>query len=208
MGALVQISDLYPLMMGHLPGIDAYTLDQHLQQASREFCDRSEAFRETLTRNLVADQAAYVLTPSYDCRIKRILEVWLKTDNDITAGADGTLVDSRYYTFRTATGTLTLDNAYKPSVAVTGGLVVKVVLVPEITQTGTNVLSEDFLNVWADGLMFRAFFTLMSMPRQRWTNLDRLAGAPFYYGEYLRKLSDALTESAMNNTTEPDGWSA
>jgi hypothetical protein len=208
MGEISTMSDLYPLMYNHLPGIDSFTLDQHLQQAAREFCDYSESWREELNRNLVAATCIYGITASWDCRIKKVLEVWIKTASDVTNGTNGTMLDPHFYSFSPATGTLTIDNSYKPSVAVTNGLVVKVVLVPQITQAGTNVLSQDFLNVWAEAIMYRAFFTLMKMPRQRWTNLDPMMGAPYYWREYNRKVSDAMTEVAYSNTTEPDGWSA
>jgi len=201
-----QLSDLYPLMFGYLPGIDTFTLDQHLQQASREFCDKTESWREVIARSLIEGSVRYNITPSFDCRVKRIIEVRTKTQADIDAGNDGTTLDPHNYSFNPSTLTLTIDNAYKPSADVSAGLVVEVVLVPQITQTGANVISQDFLNVWSDGIMYRALFTLMTMPRQRWTNPDPLTGAPFYFSEYNRKVSDAMTEAALRNTTESDGW--
>ena len=200
---LTQLSDLYPLVMAHVHGIDTFTLDQHLQEASRAFCRETEAFRETLTRDLVASTATYVLTPSYDCRVKRVTDVHMLTAADVTAGNQGTWIDPKYYRFNPATNVLTFFSQVVPSVAVTGGLVVEVVLVPQVTQTGNNVISQDFLNVNADGIMEYALFTLMKMPGQRWTNLDPITGAPFHYREYLKCVRDAMSEVAMQNTTEP-----
>lgn len=56
-------TDLYPLMQPDLPGIPEPLLLQHLQQAGREFCQSSEAWRERLDYNIVdavdADDTAY-----------------------------------------------------------------------------------------------------------------------------------------------------
>jgi hypothetical protein len=45
--------DLYPLMQVELPGIDDPLLLQYLQFTGREFCRRTEAWREKLTYNIV-----------------------------------------------------------------------------------------------------------------------------------------------------------
>lgn len=205
MDTITQLSDMHVLMFDELPGIDTYTLNQHLQQAQREFCNVSEAFREALAAiDLVADQTDYTLTPSFDCRIKRVTEVWIRSESDVDSDLEGTQQVEAAYRF-IKPNTLVLADDIAPSAAVTDGLVVEVVLVPEITQAGTNVLTREFLNDYAEGIMARAFYTLKKMPRQRWTDLKIAA---VHLKDYYSAITNAKADISMMNKTQPDGFEA
>lgn len=205
MNNLQQLSDLYPLMVDDLPGIDTLTWTREAQEAQRDFCLASKAFRETLASiSLVADQADYTLTPSWDCRINSIAEVWLKTESDVTNGLKGTQQEEDDYDFAKP-DTLTLADGITPSVAVTSGLVVRVILVPEHLQSGNNVLSIDFLNDYADGIIARTAWRLKKMPKQRWTDLKMV---PFHLAQYNTAITDAMADISMKGKQQPDGFSA
>jgi hypothetical protein len=191
-------------MMDELPGIDNYTMLQHLQQAQRKFCDETNAWRETLAAiNLVADQANYTCSPSWDCRIKAVTEVWIRSSDDVTNDLEGTQQDEDYYKF-IRPDTLTLATDIIPSAAVTDGLLVTVVLVPEVTQSGTNVISLEFLNDYCEGIMERAFYTLKMMPKQRWS--DPAKAMKIHLPNYLAAVTDAMADVCLANKTEVAGF--
>jgi len=199
-----QLSDLNVLMLDELPGIDTYTLSQHLQQACRRFASDSEAFRETLAYiDLVADQANYTLTPSWDCRILRVTEVWKRSADDVTNDMEGVQQPEAYYKF-VKPNTLILATDIIPGAAVTDGLMVEVVLVPEVTQTGTNVVSLEFLNDYAEAIMERAYYSLKLMPKQRWS--DAAKALKIHLPAYLNAVTDAMGDVQMAGKTQPDGF--
>jgi hypothetical protein len=204
MDTIQKLADLYVLMYDELPGIDTYTLDQHLQQACRKFADDTEAFRETLAAiDIVAEQVDYTLTPSWDCRIKKILGVWLRSSTDVTNDDEGVQQAEDYYKF-VRPNTLTLADDIEPTTAVTDGLIVEVVLVPEITQSGTNVVSIEFLNDYAEAIMSRAFYTLEMMRGRKWTDIQR--ADKFHGPNYLTAVTDAMADITLANKTQPDGF--
>jgi hypothetical protein len=203
MDTFQKLADLFPIMVDDLPGIDIYTWTREAQESVRDFCLESKAFRETLAPiDLVTSQVAYTLTPSFDCRINSINEVWLRSANDVTANLPGRLVRERYYNF-TKPDRLYFDSSYTPRVAVADGLVVEVILVPEHLQSGTNVISLEFLNDYADGIMARTFWRLKKMPKQRWTDLKMVA---FHLGQFNAAVTDAMADISMKNKTQPDGF--
>lgn len=203
MNNIQTLSDFYPLMMDQLPGINTPVLDQHLRKACRIFADDTDAFIEELSPiNLVAAQRAYTLTPSWDCRIKRIKEVWIRTSTDVTSDLEGTKQSEDLYRFERP-DILTLEEGIKPGVAVTDGLVVHVVLVPEVDQTGDNVVSLEFLNDYSEGIMNRALYTLCIMPKQRWSDYDR---AKLFLSEYKNEVTRAMGDITLGNKTQPAGF--
>lgn len=205
MAELTQLSDLYPLMMPRLPGIDTYTLDQALQEASREFCAKSEIFREKLTPiDLEEDENIYSITPAYDCHVKRILNVWMRSEDDVTYERDGTLIDPSLYKFELP-DQLTLDSSIVPGDDIDDGLVVEIVMVPYHTQSGTDVLSDEFLNEWYEAIMWKAYHDLMMMPKKRWTDYD-MAG--YFLNKYNDKMTDAMAEANLEHKTQLNGFTA
>ena len=198
------LSDIYPLILQYLPSAPAPLIDQHLQQACREFCNRSESWRPYLAAiDTVAAQREYVLVPDWDCELRRVLEVWIRNATDVTNGDKGKLLDESEYDF-IQPELLRFTASSSPKNAVTDGLLVRVLLVPYTTQDGNNVISEEFLNKWAEAIQSRALNTLMLMPKQRWTDQ---ALAMYWHGEYLRKVTDAMADVSMDGKNAAQGFS-
>lgn len=124
-------SDLYTQLQVDLPGIETPYLLHMLQKAGREFCIRSEAWREKLTFNVVdadaAGDAAYdaaialgqstaAADEAYDIAYDAALEYTLEPHYDaevirpwkvwINGDEDETPYESRNYTFDPATSKL------------------------------------------------------------------------------------------------------
>jgi len=203
MAEFAQLTDMYPIMIPRLHGINTPILDQALQEGLRTFCFDSEAFREELPPiDLEDDIIDYTLTPSYDCHVKRIANLWLRTATDVTNDYDGTLQDPSLYEF-TLPDALRLDLSIEPSSDITDGLVVEVVLVPYPIQSGTDTFSPEFINEWYEGIMYKAFHLLMAMPGERWTNTDL---ALYYENQYKIRVTDAIAEVSLKNNTILDGF--
>jgi len=205
-------NDLLNLVLPEVPGCPSALAVQHLQMAARQFCADTEAWREKLDPiNLVANDLTYALTPLFDADVRRVMEVWIRTAADVTAGDDGTLLTYDQYEFDPTGSVLTLYDSIEPQLAVTSGLVVKVVLVPNLVTNVDSIatqggISATFLNYWAEPIMARSKHTLMRMVRTAWAN-PHMAGV--YQAEYLDGFSRAKTEAdGLKYRNEQDGFGA
>lgn len=212
MGQATSFSDLLDLLVLEVPGCPTALLTQQLQQATRKFCEESEAWREKLAAiSLVAEDVTYTLTPTYTCEIRRILEVWIRTADDVTNGNDGTLQGYDKYTFDPLTKVLTLDDSIEPQESITGGLVVKVALVPYLkTDVHTALIAGGvtaaFLNLWAEPIMAYAKWSLMRMPGKAWTNPQL---AVMHLADYRDGVTRAKIEAdGLTYRHDQDGFGA
>lgn len=214
MGQASTFADLLDLLLLETPGCSQAIATQHLQQAARQFCSDTEAFKEKLAAiDLEEDEVEYTLTPTYDCEIRRIDEVWIRTSTDVTNGDDGMLQEYDKYTYDPLTRTLTLDDSIEPQEDVTSGLVVKVSLVPYLktnvwvgTPTNTGGIVAAFLNLWAESILAYAKYTLMRMPLKSWSNPQL---AMLYKRDYDSGVTDARVETeSLKYRTEADGFGA
>jgi len=200
------------LLLSDVPGCSNTFATQHLQQAARKFCEDTEAWREKLPAiSLVAEDVTYTLTPSYDCEIRRILEVWIRTSTDVTDGLDGTLQDYDKYEYEPEGSVLTLDDTIEPQEAVTSGLVVKVVLVPYLVTDVDSLavqggISPTFLNYWAEPILAYAKYSLMLLQKKAWSN-PQLAAVCLR--DYNTGVSRAKTEvEGLKYRHNQDGFGA
>lgn len=212
MGQATTFSDILNMVMPEVPGCPVALATQHVQQAARQFCADSEAWREKLSPiNLVADDATYTLTPGYDCEVRRVLDVWIRTADDVTNGNDGTLLTYDQYEYDPAGSVLTLDDTIEPQEAVANGLVVRVMLVPYLSTNVDTIavqggISATFLNYWAEPIIARAKYTLMRMLRTAWANPNM---AQVYLDEYHDGVSRAKTElDGLQYRNDQDGFGA
>ena len=197
--------DLMPLVMQQVPGCEQPLIQQHIQQSVRKFCHQSESWIEKLQpMDLIADQYEYLITPSYDCEVRRVVNVWYRTAGDVTNDYEGNnLVENDEYTF-IRPNVLRLARNLTPDAAVTDGLVVKVVLVPFLMESGGNAISQDFLNLWAEPIVAGAIGTLMLIPRTRWGNPQL---AQYWRNIYLTGITDAMAAISMDGLNQPEGVS-
>jgi hypothetical protein len=205
MSMITAYNDLLPLVMQHVPGCESPLILQHIQQSVRRFCHKGESYTEKLQPiDLIEDKIEYLITPSFDCELRRILEVWIRTANDVTNDADGhRLFERDDYTF-IRPNILKLNDGYKPKEDVTDGLVVKVMIVPYLTEAGGNAISEDFLNMWSEPIVAGALASLMLIPRTRWMNLDL---ARYWEGKFIEGVTDAKAALSMEGLVQPEGLS-
>jgi hypothetical protein len=212
MASATTFSDLLAHIMVDLPKCPTVLALQHLQQSARKFCEKSEAWQVKLDAiNLVAEQVDYTLTPEFNAEIRRIAEVWIRTDSDVTDGLDGKLLDFDKYDFEPIGSVLTLADSVEPSAAVTDGLVVKVVLVPNLTTDVDTLdvqggITATFLNYWAESIMAGAKYTLMRFTSRPWSDPR---AAMMYLNDFNAGVSKAKTEiEGLKYRSEQDGFGA
>lgn len=205
MSQISAYSDLMQLIMQQVPGCEQPLIQQHLQQAVRKFCHHSEAWLEKMQpMDLIEDQYEYTLTPNYDCEVRRVTDVWYRSADDVTNDHDGQhLQELDEYTF-VRPNVLRLCKNLAPQADVTDGLVVKVVLVPFLLESGGNAISQDFLNLWAEPIVAGAIETLMMVPRTRWGNPNL---AQYWRNIYLTGITDAKAAISMDGLNQPEGIS-
>lgn len=194
MARITDFSDLFKFAHAELPECPAVLFNQHVMQAGRRFCERSRVWRESLdAKNLVSGTKAYTLTPlvsavTYVAQIEAVTEVRWNTAAGVTAGTSGNVQNWRTYGFNPNTGVLTFETA--PTESITGGLDVKVVLVPHLSATD---MADWVLNIYADPILALAMHTLKKIPNVAWADP---AGSQLAYREYVNGVSKAKADIA------------
>jgi len=160
MSALTSVVELYPLLLPELPNCPTPLLLQVLQQTIRDFCVQSDLWRETLTMNVVADQADYTLAPTdTSSQVQRVVSVSISDVEQL----------QRYITFNPTNSEITLDDDIIPTAAETNGLDVVISLCPHIGYP-TTTFNAGMLNRWAEAFCMGAKARLMLMPQKDWSN--------------------------------------
>jgi len=195
------LSDLYDYVIQETKGACMEGQMLHaLRQSSREFCDDTEAWKETLDpHNLVADQKAYTLEWDWCARVQRIYEVRWNTDAGVTAGNKGAVQSLDNYAFDLPD---TLSFIVPPSTSVVNGLEADVIYVPTLQ---TCELPEWFLNRWAEALYSHAIQYLLSIPGTKWYNPVR---AQMWQNKYDKYYQRAVSEKEKLNKSGDISFSA
>lgn len=179
--SIARFIDLYPLLQVDLPKCPTPLILQTLQQTMREFCTDTGIWREDLTAmDIVADQEDYTLASAWTAEIYRVVEV--RTDGD----EDSDPLDESEYTYDPTTEKLTLVNP--PTAALTDGLLVKVVIIPELY---CEEVEEAFLNRWGEGIVAGTKAKLMAEKNKVWSSPERV---PFFQFEYDKVKAKAKIE--------------
>jgi len=183
---IVKYADLLPRMLRDLIGVKytPFEANAALRDAGREFCNRSECWFEKLTAiSVVADQQEYTLATDYPAHFKRVKSIRLLTSQEVTDGDEGSLVDPSYYRLNLPV-TLKFGTGHIPATAVTDGMVVEVVFVP---QMDADELPEWLFSRWGDAIIGKALYDLW-----RGTDLNKAA---VFLNQYNAKLNEAMVES-------------
>jgi len=213
MARINKLTDLYPLMEPELPSCPEPLILQALRKKTRQFCQDTDVWREQLKDiDLVAGQRDYVLNPSFDAEIRKIVEVRINTAENRAAGYRGAEVKSQYYMFHgelsqrlgvnLQPNTLTLDESLEPSASETGGLEVKVSLAPLLMA---GQVDQDFLQKWCEAIIGGAMFYLMTMPRKKWSDPQK---AGLYLVDYNKGISRARRENVVGQNLQGGDLSA
>jgi hypothetical protein len=181
---VVKYADLVSRMARDIPNFDYQDALHALQDAGREFCNLTEAWFENLASiNIVADQHTYTLATDYPARFKRVKSIHILSSTDVTNGKEGQLMDATYYKL-VLPSTLKFAVNHTPATAVTGGLVVEVVFVPDM---GSTELPAWLMSRWGDGIIGKAMYELLKV--------KDVNKAALFLTQYHAKLNEAMVES-------------
>ncbi len=175
---MAALSTLYPQLVPELPQVPTPILKQALEQAARDFCRDTSAWRDDLTPILtVADQAVYTLTSD---EAEAVIHQVLTCDVETTE-------DWRYTVDRRA-GTITLD----PAPQTTGeNIQLEVVYQPLPTVT---TLPDFLMERYQHLLVYRVLARLKSRRRMPWNDPD---GARYYERMYQDEVGDLLIDEII-----------
>lgn len=171
-----------------VPGADDGTIRVALREAGRSFCQKTEAWRETVLVDAVADQTDYLVEFSGATVVARVLSV------EVNESA----VSSDAYAYE-PDGTLELDTA--PEVDEGDEIEVAVVVVPRVNQ---DEISRDIISRWGDAITAGAVARLARSPKKPYSNND-------VYVISMAVFNDGVTRAKQERTRARKhlvpGWS-
>jgi len=174
------------------PGCSRTVMQQQLRLVARDFCVRTEAWTDFVTKDIVADTEAYNLNTGYSANIQRIL--WVKYGESATEDNTSPLDPYLYKLEDEWTLTLLFDC---PS-AITDGLYVKMALRPQFggVSDSPNDLPEWFIDRYSDVLSAGTKAKLMRMLKMPWGNAEM---SQFYNRLYDNGVNMANIESKYSD---------
>ncbi|MBU4459118.1 MAG: hypothetical protein KJ579_01015 [Verrucomicrobia bacterium] len=172
---LRNLSDVLPLMMADLPGCPDTLKLSAVRDVWREFCRRTQVWRETWDVDLAASTVRYELPIPDHAELVAIRRVWIRSAAQVTALENGTELDpdQDYDIAQDANGvpTCILQSFLTPGAAVTDGLRVEAALSPlPPAMGGSDVNLPTCFTEWADAVIAGATARLAAEPERRWTS--------------------------------------
>lgn len=176
----------------YVPGCAGGLILRMTRQVAREFCQRSECWREKVTVDLVANQAAYTIASSFVADIRRVSVVWLRSTTDVAQGKDGYPYNLSGVKFEQP-GTLTF--AVAPGTeSVTNGLRVELVLTPAYNA---DEIGDEIVELWGSAIEAGVISRLKAMPRLAWSDPQ---GAKDWEAQYDNGISQASVDTLKRFT--------
>jgi len=181
-------------MRSELPMCPDPIIMQEMQKASLEFFRNSGVWLSTLAAmNIVANQASYTLTLPAMSQLQQIQ--WVKCNFSPAVTPFDTvyaMAPGSYYLSDDQTSLVFYTYAI-PTQNVTGGLQVQLMLVPTWDATGVPTC---FLNRYAEGIMARTKYNLMTMAKKPWSDAQN---AGRYLARYNAELAEATRDKGSQN---------
>jgi hypothetical protein len=163
-------------MVTETPSCPAPLRLKALRLALRQFCKRTEAWRETLDPISVLDGVSdYSIAPSYNASVLRVIEA--KLDGRVLGAEDYDVIDNEILRLTT-----------EPEDDSDDGLEVTVALMPDIDITE---VADAFLNQWRETIVAGAMADLLSMKEREWSNAGR---AGDFQKDFIRGIGEAVRE--------------
>mgnify|MGYP001586202431 FL=1 len=191
---LEKVSDLFDLendVALDVPGCLSPTIQRTLIRVCRDFLYKSKAWQENLALiDVVAEQEDYTLKVPYNAVIMNISG--LKVRNDNTHEFETTdEYPQAYYTYVPENILRFVSASFAPQIAVTEGMKVSVVLIPEFNA---HNMPNWIIERYAEGFVAGAKAEIMMSPGKPYTN-PQLAvyNKQIFYSYLTRASNDAET---------------
>lgn len=197
------VSDLFTRLLPRVVGCPEPLALQALVDSTAEFCEKSLVIRHTLeTVSTQPDLQTYSLDTPSQQRVARVLSVTYngRTINAVPPSNPGEMdfggVPLAYST--RFDGPELLVELY-PTPNATGTMVVQIAAAPLATATS---LEDELVTRWYDAVLAGAWWRLMSMPNQPFTNFDLAAAyAAMYRTETGKALAEGFSGRVQSSRT-------
>ena len=204
MAGIYKFADLREYTDPRVSGCPPALVNQALYAASREFCERSRAWEEAFTIDLIADTAEYDLLSTWQAGVEAVKEVRINTTDGVAAGNKGLLLDDRQYTVERsdlgAMARLVLADSVTPTEAVTSGLTLTAILVP---TPGEHTLPGWFIQRYHEAIIAKALYELMrENPDDAWYNPG---SATYWFRKWQGCVGRAKSDVLQRGRTRPRG---
>lgn len=190
MAAPIRYDELSRRVQQQCGGTELANVLPALRRATRLFFQRTECWQYQLDPiDIVAEKSQYSIIPDRAASVLRILEVRLLSSEEVASGYEGSITPGQFYEF-TPPATLTLNDQIKPHSAVTDGLVVKVVLLPNMEASEVD---EGVFNRYGEAIIAKAIYDLKGEINKPWSDPN---GREEFKIEYNRGIAAARGDLA------------
>jgi len=188
---LLNLGTLAEDMVAYLPGCADLMIRKETQKVFRDFCEKTTALRQTITKTLSLDVTQYTLNLPFACVIDSVYKVYVGTDltsaSKLTEGVDYSLADSE-------APKITIADGYVSGIKVGDAplyLYVYTILRPEM---GGEDCPAWFLKRYADALTTGTLARLHGMSAKPWSDPRQAQLEAIEYTNWKSKASvDAIT---------------
>lgn len=212
---MIQFKELYDYLMPQLPGITTPMLDLHIREVARDLCHKTHVWVADFDAvNTLADQVTYDLEPSepnsepvkiirlevnevlmYDERYPR--HGLIGNDHRSTQWPIAPKFTEPPFSVDATLTSITIDEAAKPTSAVTGGLVILGSMKPSYNASS---LPDLFKGTYRQTLINGVLAQLCAMTRKTWTDAST---ASMKASQYQSDLNFAATQAKQGHTRGP-----
>ena len=197
MAAFTNYTDFVARMISELPMVSPQIILQEMQKAGVQFFKASGVWTQFLpVMNIVANQAAYTLTMPSMSQLFQIEQVVLNYTPTVNPFDTIPPLDSMNYYISDDQTQLIFHTTSIPSVSVTGGMQIRVMLIPTWDATG---VPSCFVNRYSEGLMARTKYNLFSMSRKPWSDPKNAQRALV---DYNKEMSEASRDKYCGNINQ------
>ena len=190
MASPIRYDELSRRVQQQCSGTELVNVVPALRRATRLFFQRTECWQYALDAiDIVAEQKEYDIIPDRNAIVVRILEVRILSEEEVSSGLEGRILAGQFYEF-TPPSTLLLNDQIKPHSAVTGGLLVKAVLLPNLEA---NEVDEQVFNRYGEAIIAKAIYDLKGELNKPWSDPN---GRRDFDLEYKRGIASARGDLA------------
>lgn len=197
MATFTNYTDYTARMIAELPMVSPQVILQEMQKAGVQFFKASGVWTQFLSvMNIVANQAAYTLTVPAMSQLFQIEQVVLNYTPTVNPFDTIPPTDPMNYYLSDDQTQLIFHTTSIPSTSVTGGMQIRVMLIPTWDATG---VPSCFINRYAEGIMARTKYNLFSMARKPWSDPH---GAQRALIDYNKEMSEAARDKYCGNINQ------
>ena len=152
----------------HAPGAPDNLILLAVRRAWNEFLRRSRAWQHSYSIELAASTVVYDLDDVDGASPSAILEVRIRSEDEVTAGTDGSWVHPSAYRMEGAAGARTIRLLDTIPGSDTDGIYLQVKCTMLLPDSALEPGNDDLFAEWAEAVVYGAASSLCTMPGRAW----------------------------------------